>query len=76
MRLTFNKATALLALVALAALPAPGALAASSGGAAAPTSAPAASSSSAAHKAKAHTADIATWFGPGFYGQKTACGRR
>ena len=25
--------------------------------------------------ATAHGAQIATWFGPGFYGQKTACGQ-
>jgi rare lipoprotein A (peptidoglycan hydrolase) len=26
-------------------------------------------------KAHIHTTGIATWFGPGFYGQKTACGQ-
>jgi rare lipoprotein A (peptidoglycan hydrolase) len=39
---------------------------ASAGGTGAPASTP----------AKTHTkAQIATWFGPGFYGQKTACGQ-
>jgi rare lipoprotein A (peptidoglycan hydrolase) len=62
---------ALLALAALAALAAsPGASAASAGGAAAPA---AGSATPARHAA--HTSAIATWFGPGFYGQRTACGQ-
>jgi peptidoglycan lytic transglycosylase len=64
--------TALIISAALAcALPTAGAWAAksrtaSTGGAAALT-APAA--------AKVHSSGIATWFGPGFYGKKTACGQ-
>ena len=64
--------TALIISAALAcALPTSGAWAAKSrtaatGGAAALT-APAA--------AKVHSSGIATWFGPGFYGKKTACGQ-
>ncbi len=42
---------------------------ASTGGAAAPSTAKRAS------KARVHSSGIATWFGPGFYGQKTACGQ-
>jgi rare lipoprotein A (peptidoglycan hydrolase) len=36
------------------------------------SSAPAASPK---RRAAAHRASIATWFGPGFYGQRTACGQ-
>ena len=59
---------ALIAGVACASVAAPGALA-STGGAAAPAATPSAS------KPRAHTSGIATWFGPGFYGQTTACGQ-
>jgi rare lipoprotein A len=59
---------ALVAAAACAALPAVSALAAT-GGAAAPTSAPTAS------KSRVRSTGIATWFGPGFYGKKTACGQ-
>jgi rare lipoprotein A (peptidoglycan hydrolase) len=45
------------------------ATAATTGGSRAPSGAPHASPSAKAHK------NIATWFGPGFYGQKTACGQ-
>jgi rare lipoprotein A (peptidoglycan hydrolase) len=45
---------------------------ADTGGASAP-SAPTAKASPA--RAKIHTNGIATWFGPGFYGQRTACGQ-
>ncbi len=81
MRLNFKTTTVLLVLMAAVTLPTGSALAASSGGAAAPsaaTSAPASSTASTparAVKAKVHTTGIATWFGPGFYGQKTACGQ-
>jgi rare lipoprotein A (peptidoglycan hydrolase) len=40
---------------------------ASTGGAGIPTVTPV--------KSSAHRPQIATWFGPGFYGQKTACGQ-
>jgi rare lipoprotein A len=66
-------ATGLLALVACtacAALPSVSALAAT-GGAAAPSAGPA----PAAVRTRVHTTGIATWFGPGFYGNTTACGQ-
>jgi rare lipoprotein A (peptidoglycan hydrolase) len=81
MRIRFT--TTLLAL--LAALSCAGALAAdacaSTGGAAGPTAAtpsstPGSSSSPTSTPAtKAPKTAIATWFGPGFYGQHTACGQ-
>jgi rare lipoprotein A (peptidoglycan hydrolase) len=72
MPLQLRTATGLLALLAgtaCVALPCVSAVAAT-GGAAAPTA-----TSPAAHKARVHTTGIATWFGPGFYGHKTACGQ-
>ncbi len=45
---------------------------ATTGGASAGTGAP---SSLPAAKTKVHKTGIATWFGPGFYGQTTACGQ-
>jgi rare lipoprotein A (peptidoglycan hydrolase) len=54
--------------VALAATAASGATA-SAGGASAPGTTP------GAPAATSTKAQIATWFGPGFYGQKTACGQ-
>jgi rare lipoprotein A len=76
MRVKFKKATTLLSLAtacAFAAVPAASALAegASAGGAIAPT--PGAPVTNA--KTMVHTSGIATWFGPGFYGRKTACGQ-
>jgi rare lipoprotein A len=80
MRIDCHKATALLALIAgilCATMPAGSALA-STGGASA-SSSPASSStpptSPTPVPAKVHTTGIATWFGPGFYGQTTACGQ-
>jgi rare lipoprotein A (peptidoglycan hydrolase) len=60
---------AVLAATACAAPPAASAVAAT-GGAAAPASGPA-----AAPKRGVHPTGIATWFGPGFYGKRTACGQ-
>ncbi len=72
MRTTSKTATVLLALTAaiwLCAIPATSAFAVSStGGASAPTATTPAST-------KVRPSGIATWFGPGFYGQKTACGQ-
>lgn len=74
----FRFTTILLAL--LAALLSAGVLAAgafaSTGGAVSP-SAPVAGSTPpvSTAPAKTHKAAIATWFGPGFYGQQTACGQ-
>jgi rare lipoprotein A (peptidoglycan hydrolase) len=72
MRTTSKTATILLALTAaiwLGAIPATSAFAVSSTGGA---SAPAATTPASA---KVRPSGIATWFGPGFYGQKTACGQ-
>src|SRR5271165_1340027 len=66
MRLTLKPITlpALVAAIAAAAA-LPAGAGASTGGSVAPTPA----------KPKPHTTGIATWFGPGFYGHKTACGQ-
>ncbi|MEA2200914.1 MAG: rare lipoprotein [Solirubrobacteraceae bacterium] len=72
MSIKSKTATGLLALIAAtacAAMPAVSAAAATTGGAAAPASKPRAS------RSRIHTTGIATWFGPGFYGKKTACGQ-
>jgi rare lipoprotein A (peptidoglycan hydrolase) len=66
---------ALLAALFCAGVLAVGALA-STGGAASPAAgSPSGSTPTASTPAKAHTTGIATWFGPGFYGQQTACGQ-
>ena len=61
--------TSLLAVIAAAwaVVPAAGALAATGGVESAPRQAAAPRTS--------HKASLATWFGPGFYGQRTACGQ-
>jgi rare lipoprotein A (peptidoglycan hydrolase) len=66
--------TALLAFTALALLSlagAAGVATAATGGASAPSTGSA--TASPAHRI--HATGIATWFGPGFYGQETACGQ-
>jgi rare lipoprotein A (peptidoglycan hydrolase) len=72
MNRTLAKRTLLAAATALicAGAQAPAALA-EVGGASAPGATPAL----APAKGHANKAQIATWFGPGFYGQKTACGQ-
>jgi rare lipoprotein A len=70
MQIKLTTPVAVLACTALAA--APGATAASTGGASAPSEA---SSASTTAKPKVRPRGIATWFGPGFYGKKTACGQ-
>ena len=68
-------ATSLLALAATAgacAIPASSALAVSAPGGA---SAPATGTSSAPTSVSVHPSGVATWFGPGFYGHRTACGQ-
>lgn len=67
----FKTARAVLALAAGLALPALSAAAAlaSTGGATAPSTTPSAPSTGV------RPTGIATWFGPGFYGYKTACGQ-
>jgi rare lipoprotein A len=75
MRKTPRTATILLALLAACAClatAAMSALGATSGGAAAPGSA---SATAAPVNHGIHSSGIATWFGPGFYGNKTACGQ-
>jgi len=70
-----KKSTILLALTAAvmaAAIPANSALAAGSAGGA---SAPASPTTTPAKRTAVRPSGIATWFGPGFYGQKTACGQ-
>ncbi len=72
MQTAFKTATRVLGLLAVAACVAPTASAlATTGGAGAPASVTAAASA----KKKVHPSGIATWFGPGFYGQETACGQ-
>ncbi len=48
---------------------------ASTGGAASPSAAGSGSASTPTPAVKLHKSAIATWFGPGFYGQQTACGQ-
>jgi rare lipoprotein A (peptidoglycan hydrolase) len=72
MSIKSKTATGLLALIAgtaCAAIPAVSAAATTTGGAAAPAA------KRKASKSRVHTTGIATWFGPGFYGKKTACGQ-
>ncbi len=73
MYLRFKTARVVLALAAGLLLPALSAAAAlaSTGGASAPSTATPRSASSAAVR----PTGIATWFGPGFYGHRTACGQ-
>jgi rare lipoprotein A (peptidoglycan hydrolase) len=76
MRIDYRKMTASLVLMgALTSMGAGGALdsSAATGGASAP--AVAAPATRAKHARKVRPSGIATWFGPGFYGQKTACGQ-
>jgi rare lipoprotein A (peptidoglycan hydrolase) len=72
----FKTARVVLALAAGLSLPALSAAAAlaSTGGASAPSATPTTAPSSAS-SAGVHATGIATWFGPGFYGHKTACGQ-
>jgi rare lipoprotein A (peptidoglycan hydrolase) len=76
MRTNFRKTTSVLVLASLLLATAGSAAAeasAATGGASAPgTPAPA---PRAKRARKGHRTAIATWFGPGFYGQKTACGQ-
>jgi rare lipoprotein A (peptidoglycan hydrolase) len=75
MRFHFRTVTVVLTLVAaLAVLGGASSAMASAGGASAPaaaTSSPTTVKSAAA----VHPTGLATWFGPGFYGHKTACGQ-
>jgi rare lipoprotein A len=75
MRLDFQKMTTLLvpiaAMICLAMACTLDAVAATGGSSAPGPPAPAAKPA----RAKIRPSGIATWFGPGFYGQKTACGQ-
>jgi rare lipoprotein A (peptidoglycan hydrolase) len=70
-KFTQRTVLALLAALACAGISAIGALA-DTGGVAVPSSSPGNTGPSKGH---VHRSGIATWFGPGFYGQKTACGQ-
>src|ERR1035437_2661313 len=77
MRFKIKTATILLAVTtvgACAAFPAADALA-ETGGPAGGATAPTLATPAPPSKAKVHPSGIATWFGPGFYGRKTACGQ-
>ncbi|HEV7585895.1 MAG TPA: septal ring lytic transglycosylase RlpA family protein [Solirubrobacteraceae bacterium] len=76
MRTDFRKKTAVLVLVGLL-LSATASVAAEASAATGGASAPGASAPAprAKRARKAHATAIATWFGPGFYGQRTACGQ-
>jgi rare lipoprotein A (peptidoglycan hydrolase) len=65
---------ALLAALFCAGVLAVGAFA-GTGGAASPSAAGSGSTSTPTPVIKIHKSAIATWFGPGFYGQQTACGQ-
>ncbi|HEY2438353.1 MAG TPA: septal ring lytic transglycosylase RlpA family protein [Solirubrobacteraceae bacterium] len=76
MQSDFRKTTVSLVLIgalACAALIGAASASAGTGGVSAP------GATASAHRAKrarkVHSSAIATWFGPGFYGQKTACGQ-
>jgi len=72
MRIDAKTSTAALVLTALLCLLGAGGALASAGGASAPAggSAPATTTTRAVHPT-----GIATWFGPGFFGRRTACGQ-
>jgi rare lipoprotein A len=80
MRIRFTTTLlALLAALSCAGVPAAGA-SASTGGAASPTAttpaaAPSSSPATSTPTPKVPKTALATWFGPGFYGQHTACGQ-
>lgn len=63
--------TAALSLAVLTVAPLAGTALGATGGA----TAPAGKAAPKGHKAKARSSNVATWFGPGFYGQQTACGQ-
>ena len=72
MRIDAKTPTAVLALTALTSLLWAGGALASAGGATAPAGG---STTPAAAAHKVRPTGIATWFGPGFFGKKTACGQ-
>ena len=72
MRIDAKTPVAVLALTALICLLGAGGALASTGGASAPASGSAPSATTAP---RVRPTGIATWFGPGFFGKKTACGQ-
>jgi rare lipoprotein A len=70
---TATVATTLLAGLLVLAMSAAVAMASTTGGASAPEATGAPASTTTAKTV--HPTGIATWFGPGFYGKKTACGQ-
>jgi rare lipoprotein A (peptidoglycan hydrolase) len=76
LRIEFNKKALLPPLVMIAWATLPISALAHDGAPSGGSSAPAVSASHSSHaKTKIKTSGIATWFGPGFYGQTTACGQ-
>lgn len=78
MNRTLVKPTLLAVALTLGCVLLPSAVAGASdgtGGASAPTGKSALHTGHPAKGTAAHGTQIATWFGPGFYGQKTACGQ-
>ena len=72
MRSKLHTTTLLLALAGAAAI---GSIAANSALAAGSPGGASAPSAAAPHGIRVRATGVATWFGPGFYGQKTACGQ-
>ena len=71
-----NKTTVLAVIAAMASVGGPVCALAQANTVAGGASAPASGAAgSAKASAKVHPTGLATWFGPGFYGQKTACGQ-
>jgi rare lipoprotein A len=75
MRLHRKKSTVLLALIAGAIAAGGPAVSASAAGSPGGASAPVGGTAAATPTGKIRPSAIATWFGPGFYGKKTACGQ-
>jgi rare lipoprotein A (peptidoglycan hydrolase) len=76
MRIDSKQTATLLASIGLAWTVAPGVSAlATAGGSTGGARAPASASASRRAPKQIRSSEIATWFGPGFYGQKTACGQ-
>jgi len=72
MRIDAKTSMIVLVLTALLCLLSAGGALASAGGTSAPTSGAAPSTTS---NQRVHPTGIATWFGPGFFGKRTACGQ-
>jgi rare lipoprotein A (peptidoglycan hydrolase) len=76
MRIEFNKTALLLSLAVIAWATLPISALANDGTSSGGSAAPAVGASHPSHpNTKIKASGIATWFGPGFYGQTTACGQ-